>query len=230
MPLEVSSAEGTGGTLDDRASLQKSAPLPRARQCLDSSNQRTAARQASLSITNSQRLLKLMSTTSVMPSNYLHPLCPLLLQPSIFPSIRVLSNESLLRIKCPEYWSLSFSNRPSNAYSGLMSFRMDWLALLAVLWLSRSCLASFKPMDCGTPGLPVHRQLPELAQTRVRRASDAIQPSSSSVVPFPIPSSVFPSIREVTGHKPGGGVPSSCCTLQSSLYPKECLVNHSSLS
>ena len=143
VPLGVSSAEGTGGTLDDRATLQKSALLPRARQCLDSSNQWTAARQASLSITNSQRLLKLMSTTSVMPSNYLHSLHPLLL-PSIFPSIRVLSNESVLRIKWPECWSLSFSNRPSNAYSGLMSFRMDWLALLAVLLLSHSCLASFQ--------------------------------------------------------------------------------------
>ena len=85
----------------------------------------TAACQVSLSFTNSQSLLKLMSTKSVMPSN--HPiLChPLLLLPSIFPSIRVFSNESALRIRWPKYWSFSFSICPSNQYSGLMSFRMD---------------------------------------------------------------------------------------------------------
>ena len=91
----------------------------------------TAARQASLSITNSWSSLKLRSITSVMPSNHLI-LCRPLLPPSIFPSIRVFSNESVLHIRWPKYWSFSFSIRPSNEYSGLISFRMDWLDLLAV--------------------------------------------------------------------------------------------------
>ena len=93
---------------------------------------RTGARQASLSITNSQSLLKLMSIESVMPSNHLVLCHPLLLLPSIFPSIRVFSNELALRIRWPKYWSFSFSISPSNEYSGLISFRMDWLDLLAV--------------------------------------------------------------------------------------------------
>ena len=93
---------------------------------------RTEARQASLSITNSQSLLKLMSIESVMPSNHLILCHPLLLPPSIFPRIRVFSNESALRIRWPKYWSFSFSISPSNEYSRLMSFRMDWLDLLAV--------------------------------------------------------------------------------------------------
>ena len=100
----------------------------------------TAARQASLSVTNSQSLLKLMSIESVMPSNHLILCCPLLLSPSIFPSIRVFSNESLLRIRWPKYWSFSFSNSPSNEYSGLISFRMDWLDLLAVQGTLKSLL------------------------------------------------------------------------------------------
>ena len=84
----------------------------------------TATRQASLSITNSQSLFKLMSIQSVMPSNHLI-LCPLLLPPSIFPSIRVISNESVLCIKWPNYWTFSFSISPSNEYSGLISFKID---------------------------------------------------------------------------------------------------------
>ena len=88
-----------------------------------------ATRQASLSITNSQSLLKLMSTESVMPSNHLILCHPLLLLPSIFPSIRVFSNESALHIRWPKYWSFSFSNSPSNEHPGLVSFRMDWLDL-----------------------------------------------------------------------------------------------------
>ena len=92
----------------------------------------TAAHQASLSITNSRSLPKLMSITSVMPSNHLILCRPLLLLPSIFPSIRVFSNESVLPIRWPKYWSFSFSISPSNEYSGLISFRMDWLDLLAV--------------------------------------------------------------------------------------------------
>ena len=87
----------------------------------------TAARQASLSITNSQSLLKLMSIDSVMPSNHFILCRPLLFPPSIFPSITVFSNESALRIWWPKYWSFSFIISPSNEYSGLISFRMDWL-------------------------------------------------------------------------------------------------------
>ena len=91
----------------------------------------TAACQASLSITNSQSLFKLMSIESVMPSSHLILYCPLLL-PSVFPSIRVFSNESVLRIRWPKYWSFSVNIRPSNEYSGLISFMIDWLVLLAV--------------------------------------------------------------------------------------------------
>ena len=98
----------------------------------------TAARQASLSITNPWSLLKLMSIESVMPSNHLIFCHPLLLLPSIFPSIRGFSNESALHIRWPKYWSFSFS--PSNAYSGLISFRMDWLDLLAVQGTLKSLL------------------------------------------------------------------------------------------
>ena len=92
----------------------------------------TAAHQASLSFTNSQSLLKLMSIASVMPCNHLILCRPLLLPPSIFPSIRVFSNESVLHIRWPKYRSFSFSISPSNEYSGLISFKIDWLDLLAV--------------------------------------------------------------------------------------------------
>ena len=92
----------------------------------------TAAHQASLSITNSWSLLKLMSIKSVVRSNYLILCHPLLLSPSIFPSIRVFSNESALRSRWPKYWSFSFSINSSNEYSGLIPFRIDWLDLLAV--------------------------------------------------------------------------------------------------
>ena len=92
----------------------------------------TAAHQASLSITNSQSLLKLMSIESVMPSNHVILCRPLLLPPSIFPSIRVFSNESALRKRWPKYWSFSFNISPSNEHPGLISFRMGWLDLLAV--------------------------------------------------------------------------------------------------
>ena len=100
----------------------------------------TAARQASLSITNSWRLLKLMSIKSRMPSNHLILCCPLFLLPSIFPRIRVFSNESVLHIRWPMYWNFSFSISPSNEYSGLISFRMDWLDLLAVQGTLKSLL------------------------------------------------------------------------------------------
>ena len=97
----------------------------------------TAARQASLSITNSQSLLKLLSIESVMPSNHLI-LCHPLLLPSIFPSIKVFSNESALRIRWPKYWSFSFNISPSNEHLGLICFRMDWLDLLEVQRNQRS--------------------------------------------------------------------------------------------
>ena len=99
----------------------------------------TEARQASLSITNSWSLLKLMSIELVMPSNY-QILCRPLLLPSLFPSFRVFPNESVLRIRWPKYWSFSFSLSPSNEYSGLISFRMDWLDLLAVQGTLKSLL------------------------------------------------------------------------------------------
>ena len=99
----------------------------------------TAACQASLSITNSWSLLKLMSITLVMPPNHLILCCPLLLPPSIFPSIRGFSSESL-HIRWPKYWSFSFSISPSNEHPGLVSFRLDWLDLLAVQGTLKSLL------------------------------------------------------------------------------------------
>ena len=177
----------------------------------------TTAHQAPLSIINSQSLLKLMSILSVMPSNHLILCCAHLLLTSIFPSIRVFSNESVLCIMWPKYWSLSFNISPSNEYSGLISFRIDWFDLLAGQGTLKSllqhhsskasilqCSAFFtiqlshpymitgktialtrrqshvqlcNPMDCSTPGFPVHHQLLELAQTHVHRVSEAIQPS-----------------------------------------------------
>ena len=103
----------------------------------------TAAHQAPLSITNSQSLLKLISVESVMPSNHLILCHLLLLPPSIFPSIRVFSSESVLPIRWPKYWSFSFSISPSNEYSGLISFRMDWLDLLAVQGALKSLLQHY---------------------------------------------------------------------------------------
>ena len=100
----------------------------------------TAACQASLSITNSQSLLKLMSIESMMSSNHLILCHPLLLPPSIFPSIRVFSSESALCIRWPKYWSFSFSISPSNEYSGLISFRIEWSDLLAVQGTLKSLL------------------------------------------------------------------------------------------
>ena len=139
-----------------------------------------------------------------MPSNHLILYRPLLLSPSIFPSIRVFSDKSVLRIQWPKYWSFSFSISPSNEYSGLISFRMDWLDLLAVQKTLKSllqhhsskasilqlsafftvqlshpsvqfssvaqlCPTVCEPMNCSTPGLPVHHQLPEFTQTHVCR-------------------------------------------------------------
>ena len=100
----------------------------------------TAALQASLSITNPRSLLRLMSIELVMPSNHLILCHPLLLQPSIFPSIRVFSTESVIFIRWPKYCSFSFNISPSNAHSGVISFRMDWLDLLAVQGTLKSLL------------------------------------------------------------------------------------------
>ena len=100
----------------------------------------TVAQQASLSINNSWSLLKLMSIESVMPSNHLILCCPLLLLPSIFPSIRVFPNESVIHISWPKYWSFSFSISSSKEYSGLISFRIDWFDLLAVQGTLKSLL------------------------------------------------------------------------------------------
>ena len=98
------------------------------------------AHQVALSITNSRSLLKLMSIEPVMPSNHFILYCPLLLPPSIFPSIRVFSNESALHIRWPKYWSFSYSISPTNEHPGLISFRMDWLDLLAVQGTLKSLL------------------------------------------------------------------------------------------
>ena len=102
-----------------------------------------AARQTSLSITNSWSLLKLMSTESVMPSNHLVLCCPLLLLPSMFPSIRVFSSKSVLCIQWPKYWCFSFSISSSNEYSGLISFRIGWFDLLAVQGTLKSLLQHY---------------------------------------------------------------------------------------
>ena len=101
-------------------------------------NPMDAASQGSLSITNSRSLLKLMSTELVMPSNHLIPCCPLLLLSSIFPKIRVFSNESVLRMRWPKYCSFSFSISPSNEFSGLISFKIDWFHILQSKGLSRA--------------------------------------------------------------------------------------------
>ena len=111
-----------------------------AQSCPNLCDHTTAACQASLSTTNSQSLLKFMSIESVMPCNHLNLCHPLLLPPSIFPSIRVFSSGSVLHIRWPKYWSFSFSISPSNDYSGLISFKMDWLDLLAVQGTLKSLL------------------------------------------------------------------------------------------
>ena len=138
----------------------------------------TAARQASLSITNSRNLLKLMSIESVMPSNHLI-LCRQLLLPSIFPSIRVFSNESVLHIRCPKYCRSSFNISPSNKNSGLISFRMDWMDLLAVQGTLKSLLqhhsskasiiwlSAFFIVQLSHPYMPIGKTIALTGQTSV---------------------------------------------------------------
>ena len=150
-----------------------------------------------------------MSIKPVMPSNYLILCHPHLLLPSIFPSIRVFSNKSALRNRWPKYCSFSIS--PSNEYSVLISFRIDWLDLLTVqgtlksplqhhsskasihwhsaFFTAQLCPTLCDPMNSSIPGLPVHHQLPEFTQTHVHRVGDAIQPSHPLLSPFPPASS-----------------------------------------
>ena len=140
---------------------------------------------------------KPVSITSVIPSNHLILCHPLLCLPSIFPSIRVFSNESALHIRWPKYWSFSFNIRPSNEHPGLISFRMDWLDLLAVQGtlksilqqsvssVAQSCPTLCHPMNLSTPGLPVHHQLPEFTQTHVHQDGDAIQSFHPLLSPSP---------------------------------------------
>jgi len=132
--LVCSSIDGCSGCLQVSISVQT---LSRVRLF---ATPWTAARQASLSITNYQSSLRLTSIESVMPSSHLILCRPLLLLPSIFPSIRVFSNESALRIRWPTYWSFSFNISPSNEHPELNSFRMDWLDLLAVQGILKSLL------------------------------------------------------------------------------------------
>ena len=139
----------------------------------------TAVSQASLSITNSWSLLKLMSIELVMPSNHLI-LCHPLLLPSIFPSIRVFSNESVLHLRWPKCWSFSFSISPSNGYSGLTSFRMDWFDILAVPGTLKSLLQdhSWKAsaLQCSAFGLfrPFSGLAPTVCAPRHRRLVSSI--------------------------------------------------------
>ena len=127
----------------------------------------TAALQVSLSITNSQSLPKLMSIESVMPSNHLILCHPLLLPPSIFPRIRAFSNESVLCIRWPKYWSFSFSISPSNEYSGLISFRMDWVALKSPIQKQMSL-----PFLLSDSLLALHWVKNKLIKTSVTGATD----------------------------------------------------------
>ena len=147
----------------------------------------TATRQASLSITNSQSFLKLMSIESVMSSNHLILCCPLLILPSIFPSIRVFSHKSVLCNRWPKYWSFSFSISPSNEYSGLISFRMDWLDLLAVQGTLKSFLqhhsskasilqrSAFFMVQLSHPYMTTGKTIALTRQTFVRKVMSAFQ-------------------------------------------------------
>ena len=114
-----------------------------------------------------------------MPSNHLILCCPLLLLPSIFPSIRVFSNESVLLIRWPKYWSFSFSISPSNEYEGCFPLGLQFSSV------AQLCLTLCNPMNRSMPGLPVHHQLPEFTQTHVHQVGDAIQPSHPQLSPSP---------------------------------------------
>ena len=137
---------------------------------------RTAAHQASLSITNSWSLLKLMSIETVMPSNHLILCRSLLLPHSLFPRITVFSNESVLHIRCPKYWSFSFSISPSNEQSGLISFRMDWFGLLAVQGTLKSLLQYHSPKTINSQALSFL-----YSPTLIKAGSPALQVDSLPV-------------------------------------------------
>ena len=129
-------------------------------------------------------LLKLMSIESVMPSNHLILYRPLLLLPSIFPSIRIFP-KSALHIRWPKYWSFSFNISPSNEYSGLISFAVQKLFNFQFSSVTQSCPTLCDPMNLSMPGFPVHHQLPEFTQTHIHRVRDAIQPSHPGLSPSP---------------------------------------------
>ena len=129
--------------------------------------------QGSLSFTICQSWLKLMLIESVLLSNHLILCHPLLLLPSMFPSIRVFSNELALHIRWLKYWSFSFSISPPNEYTSSVQFSS----------VAHSCPTLCNPMNCSMPGLPVHHQLPEFTQTQVHRVGDAIQPSHPVLSP-----------------------------------------------
>ena len=147
----------------------------------------TAACRASLSITNFHSLLKLMSIESVMPSNHLSLCCPLLLLPSIFPSIRVFSNESALRIRWPMYGNFSFSISPSSEHSGLISFRMDWLDILALQGtLESSQITTVQKHQFLSTQLPGHLQTKEsgLEKILLLQPSEGINSAETLMLDF----------------------------------------------
>ena len=169
----------------------------------------TAARQAALSITNSQSLLKLMSTELGIPSNYLILCHPLLLLPSVFPSIRVFSNGSVLRIRWPKYWSFSFSISPSNEYSGLVSFRIHWLDLLAVqgtlksLFQPHSSKASilwcsaFFMVQLSDPYMPTRKTIALTRRTFVGRIISLLFNMLSRLVIVVLPRKVMTNLDSI---------------------------------
>ena len=156
----------------------------------------TAAGQVSLSITNSQSLPTLMSIESVMPFNHLILCRPFLLLPSIFPSIRVFSNESVLHIRWPKYWSFSFSISPSSEYSGLISFRIDWFGLLAVQRTLKSLLqhhssktsvlqgSTFFIVQLSHPYMTTGKTIPLTRQTFVGKGMSLLFKLSRLVIAF----------------------------------------------
>ena len=158
---------------------------------------RAAERQASLSITNSRSLLKLISIMLVMPSNHLILCHPLFLPPSIFPSIRVFCNESVLCVTWPKYWSFSFSIGPSNEYSGLISFRMDWLDLFEIQFnsvqsLSRVWLFVTPWTVAQQASLSITNSWSLLKLMSI----ESVMPSNHLIQCLPLlPPSIFPSIR-----------------------------------
>ena len=169
------------------------------------------AHQASLSITNSRSLPKFMPIESVMPSNHLTLCCPLLLLPSIFPSIRVFSNESVPHIRWPKYWSFSFNISPSDEHSGLISFRMDWLDLLAVQGTLAAATAKSLQL---CPTLQPHSQQP----TRLPRPWDSPGKNTRVSCHFLLQCMKVKSESEVAQSYPTLHDPMDCSLPGSSIY------------